>query len=213
MSDDTDIAQRIADTLAPHVNPDAPEREPDELTKSVKILAKTGFCDRYRDEWERPEDTDWQTIFSQALWIVGEGGTIVLTGNRGTGKTRLAAEVIRDKCRVSGVYITALGLFLRLRSAFNSKKGESEAEIVEALTAAPVAVIDEIQERGGSEWEDRILTHIIDQRYSAVKPTIIIANLKAEEIEGQLGPSIVDRIKERGGIIEMKGESHRGKQS
>jgi DNA replication protein DnaC len=72
-------------------------------------------------------------------------------------------------------------------------------------------VIDEAQERGGTPWEDRILNHIIDRRYAAMIPTIIIANAKPDALVASLGESIADRMRETGGIIEITGTSHRGR--
>ena len=169
---------------------------------------------RYRQPWERPTDKIWVEKLELCKTLAGKGGLVLLIGDRGTGKTRLAAEVIRD--RISWIpmhdqYATAMEIFLRIRDAYAKKGADTEGSIVAALSRCPLLVIDEIQERSNSEWEDRIITHIIDRRYGANLPTVIIGNLTAASMERSLGESVVSRASETGGVILMEGKSHRQK--
>lgn len=175
------------------------------------IAEKTGVPNRYRAPWERPQDEEWNRTFRRVTACVKSGGIIGLIGNRGTGKTRLACEVMRDQARILGRYTTAMGLFLRIRSGYGKKGGESEADIVREFASAPLLILDELQERGGSEWEDRLLTHVLDARYGDMKPTILIANLTRQALAAQIGDSINSRLTETGGILELTGPSHRTK--
>ena len=108
-----------------------------------------------------------------------------------------------------GTYTTAMEIFLRIRASFGKTAKETEHDITGELSKCRLLIIDEVQERGNTAWEDRILTHIIDKRYSDLKPTIVIANLTADALAAGLGESIVSRMQETGGIIEVTGESHR----
>lgn len=184
-------------------------------TPQGRILTRaTGFPAAYRPEWERPMlDTGWTAHLATAANRIRCGGILAMIGPRGTGKTRLAAEASRDfapsKCR----YATAMGVFLRLRRSYHAAAGkaatECEADIVDELATAPLLVLDEIQERGNTPWEDRILTHIIDRRYGDRVPTIIVANLSEAALVDSLGDSIVSRFHECGGVLELNGPSHR----
>lgn len=175
------------------------------------LAYQTGFPARYKATWSHPEATDWVELYEKALSEVKDGGLLAITGSRGTGKTRLAAEVARAFSRKNSQYMTAMGLFLKIRDSYNNPKAASELEIVTDLSKCELIVIDEIQERGNSEWEDRLLNHIIDKRYGNMKPTILIANLTKNELAAALGSSIVSRMNETGGMIEMTGKSHRTK--
>jgi len=121
----------------------------------------------------------------------------------------MAAEVCRDRLPAPIRYTTAMTVFLRIRQSYARKGGETELDIVESLAATWLLVIDEIQERSNSEWEDRIITHIIDRRYGASRPTIIIGNLTPQSMAANLGESIVSRVEETGGIIKMTKKSYR----
>ena len=174
-----------------------------------EIAYPTKVPNRYRQIWERPTDVVWEGHFAKIMDRVEAGGIIALIGNRGTGKTRFAAEAVRNYSPERATYTTAMGLFLRIRASFGNKATESERDVVNEMALAKILVLDEIQERGNSAWEDRVLTHILDRRYGSMIPTIIIANLEASELEECLGASISSRINETGGTIEITGKSFR----
>ena len=179
--------------------------------RSNAISEKTGLPGRYRGEWPLPEDAEWHGRLKKAGKQLDSGGTLALIGSRGTGKTRLAAELMRHETTSRDRYTTAMGLFLRIRRSFSKGASETEADIVDEMSDCPLLVIDEIQERGNTGWEDRIITHILDRRYSEMMQTIIIANLTKESLSECLGDSVVSRMQETGGVMEMKGKSFREK--
>jgi DNA replication protein DnaC len=138
-------------------------------------------------------------------------GIVGIVGNRGTGKTQLAAEIIKDLDPDRAIYTTAMGLFLRIRATFDKEAKETQERIVRELSRTPLLVIDEMQERAESAWENQMLTHIIDGRYGNERPTLLISNLTAAELTASLGDSITDRMRQGGGMIEITGQSHRVK--
>ncbi len=193
----------------------APDDEPATTTKEPpprNVASITGIPARYREEWPRPIAIAWNATFGKIMAVIANGGTIAMIGPRGTGKTRFAAEAMRNVAPREGIYATAMGVFIRIRETFQKNSKESESEIVRELSRCPLLILDEIQERGNSAWEDRLLTHILDARYGNMLPTIIIANLTSEALAVQLGDSIVSRLHETGGVLEINGPSHRIKQ-
>ena len=109
----------------------------------------------------------------------------------------------------TAVYRTAMGFFLDVRATYKKDSKETERDVIAELTRPGLLVIDELQERGETAFEDRLLTHLIDARYGAMRPTIIIANLTAKELGETLGPSIVDRVFEDGKRIDFTWDSYR----
>jgi DNA replication protein DnaC len=178
-------------------------------TSEMTLDPSSGIPHRFSLPWDHPSDPQWQDDFQKMKTATTAGGIVAVVGKRGTGKTRMAAEIMREFLPWPGIYTTAMTLFLRIRESFKKTAEESEKSIVDQLSKCRLLVIDEIQERGGSDWENRILDHILDRRYGAIIPTIIIGNLTDLGITECLGDSISSRITENGGIIEMNGPSHR----
>lgn len=190
--------------------PDAPAPIAGTASAARDISPKTEIPKRYRAEWQRPQlDPVWMGNFSKVMAKIEDGGIVALIGPRGTGKTRLAVESARNLSPDSAHYTTAMGLFLRIRASFGKSSKESEDDIVSAMSKAPLLILDEVQERGNTAWEDRLLTHILDRRYGAMAPTIVIANLTESALVECLGDSIISRLTETGGILEIDGPSHR----
>ena len=174
-----------------------------------------GFPKRYENDPPAVGD-GWQAHYRQGLATVDSGGIVVMYGAHGTGKTRMAWEIAR-KCvpqdahfAVGGIgwnaarkerpaiYTTAVGLFLEIRDTFRPESEFSEMQVVKKYTDAGLLVIDEVQERGETDFENKKLTTIIDARYAYERPTILITNYSRERLAATLSPAVLDRIRENG---------------
>ncbi len=214
-----------ADLPGDVAEPSAPRRE------ILPILVSNGWPERYTIDLDEPQGGAWLAGFALAQPVIASGGLLILHGKRGTGKTRMAAEIARtgrfplDQTkgqkiadsipdnRRTAVYRTAMDFFLDVRDTYkpSGKKieGRSEKFVIDALKRPGLLIIDELQERGDTPFEDRLLTHLIDARYGAMRSTILIANLSAAELGPALGPSIVDRAHENGRRVEFTWDSYR----
>lgn len=208
----TNLAALIA--AAPEEMPPTPEEITAETARELRkrqntaLSELTGWGARYLAAVATPPTgAAWIAAFALAADRIQRGGLLVLYGNRGAGKTRMAAElaVIAGNSR----YRTAMKVFLDIRATFRKTSTVSEAEIIADLTRTELLILDEIQERGETAFEDRLLTHIIDARYAALKPTVLITNLPKRELAASLGKSIVDRARENGKSIEFDWPSYR----
>lgn len=170
----------------------------------------TGWPEKYLEAVKSPPIGEkWLEAFELAKERVKMNGILVLYGKRGNGKTRMAAELAAMVGQSR--YRTAMRFFLEVRATFKKNSEKSEIEIIDDLVGASVLILDEIQERGETDFEDRLLTHVIDARYAAMRPTILIANLTKQELAESLGASIVDRARENGKSIEFNWESFRAR--
>lgn len=187
-----------------------------------------GFPKRY-DDAPPAMGEGWLANYAKALSTTDSGGITILYGGYGTGKTRMAWEVARahkskrptistseqgwtttSKKRPM-VYTTAVNLFSTIKSTYVSGAKKSEKEVVSEYTDAALLVIDEVQERGETQYEDRQLTAIIDARYAADMPTILISNYSWEKLASTLSPAVIDRIEENGAKLAFTWESFRRK--
>ncbi len=169
---------------------------------------RTGWPAKYLDAVKTsPHGEPWLAAQGLAEDRVRQNGIVVLYGKRGGGKTRMAAELA---VMVGGSrYRTAMRFFLEVRATFRKGSERTEMDVIDELATADLLILDEIQERGETAFEDRLLTHVIDARYAAMKPTVLIANLTKSELAESLGASIVDRARENGKSIEFNWPSYR----
>ncbi len=91
-------------------------------------------------------------------------------------------------------------MFIELRGGFRDG-GQGEGPIVEEFVRPSLLVIDAMEERGETEFENRLLNHIIDKRYDRVSDTLLISNQTDSEFAKSVGPSIISRVHQCGGKI------------
>lgn len=169
----------------------------------------------------------WLAAFVSAKPVIRTGGIVAMVGDRGPGKTQMAAELARagewptDKDEYTrgdglvihrgktAMYRRSMDIFLDLREAAKNHVKSSEKEVLAKLANVGLLVIDEFQERGESEWENRIMKNLLDKRYASERPTIIIANMSRKDMFDALGESIVDRARENGKSINFNWPSYR----
>ncbi|MGC4017514.1 MAG: hypothetical protein QM755_23815 [Luteolibacter sp.] len=170
----------------------------------------------------------WLAMFAQAKAEIAAHGIVAFLGDRGPGKTQMAAEIARDgewpddavylirhgdasykQTSKTALYRRAMDVFLDLRATNKKDATTSEKDVLRRLEEVGLLVIDEFQERGQSDWEDRIITNLIDKRYAAERPTILIANYTREEMSAALSPSVRDRMHEAGRSFVFDWSSYR----
>lgn len=157
---------------------------------------------------EGPWAAAWESISPR----LGTGAIIPILGPRGTGKTQLAVEAVRYVTGRGGaaLYIKAMGFFLDVREAMRSDE-KSEKAAIRSFSLPRLLVIDAMEVRGETDFENRILDYVIDLRYDSGMDTILISNQTREEFSKSVGPSIISRVHQVGDTIECNWQSFRGK--
>jgi len=160
----------------------------------------------------------------EKLWrcLAREGAQVALVGGCGSGKTQLAAfalryaletTVIAPRVTLSGPpsarYTTARNMFLDIKGTYAHGARSSEGQLLELLSRYRLLVIDDLQIRQHTEWENRVLHSLIDRRYRDMRPTILIANGTPQRLAEDVGEAVVDRMNELGGVIPMDWPSFR----
>lgn len=216
ISESRDIASAIATSLEKLIA-DAPEGDdsgglPKLPPAPSLVRVSNGWDSRYVEQIEL-EGEKWLETFREAKTQVSNSGIVAFLGGRGPGKTRMAAEIARagfwptDKGEWNGnmivtgktaLYRRAMDIFLDLRDCNKRGADRSEKDVLESMAYVGLLVIDEFQERGESEWENRIISNLLDKRYATRRPTILIANYTQDEMKAALSPSVKDRMREAG---------------
>ena len=129
------------------------------------------------------------------------GRSLLLTGNVGCGKTHLASAIVRtvvaDRCRA--LIIPAGDIVSIARASMVPGSGYTDRDVAVHLGGLDLLVIDEVGAQKGSEYELGLLHSIIDRRYQAVLPTVVISNLNAEGLKSYIGDRALDRLRQNGG--------------
>jgi len=129
------------------------------------------------------------------------GRSFLLTGNVGCGKTHLASAIVRTVVADHGraLIIPAGDIVSIARASMVPGSGYTDRDAVIHLGGLDLLVIDEVGAQKGSEYELGLLHSIIDRRYQAVLPTVVVSNLNAEGLKSYIGDRALDRLRQNGG--------------
>lgn len=195
-----------------HISPqELKRREGEEIARlrQAKVL---------RESWNLPERFKataperigpWGETLIGIQEKLGSGFTVALIGNRGSGKTQLAAElmkVVTENGRMA-YYTTATGFFMRVKASYGTE--ESELDVINAFRKPRLLVIDEAGKQPEKEWHSNLMFELLNARYGDMTDTILIDNRTKKELEAASGDSLVSRIRETGGVIDCNWPSFR----
>jgi DNA replication protein DnaC len=190
-------------------------------------LLETFTFDRYQDRRDWPRSVDVRARAKAYAYAVSQGTLngkpwLVMHGEYGTGKSHLAAAVIRffveegdRRCffRVWTRYINRLQATMDKTRHIDDEFGhETQADILAELTRGHVVAIDDIDKQPASEWTRSKLFDVINTRYNRMAPTVLTFNtaIGDRKIEDFIGRAVLDRIMQHAyDIIEFDGPSYR----
>lgn len=154
-------------------------------------------CAAYADGW--PEQ-------------LRKGGSLVLCGMCGTGKTHLACAIgntVMAQHLATVAFGSATVLLRQIKDTYRPNSSRSESELLSDMVSPDLLIIDEIGAQRGTEHELQLLFEIINQRYAELRPVILLSNLTAEELEKFLGERVMDRFRECGAVLAFNWGSYR----
>ena len=138
------------------------------------------------------------------------GGSLILSGQPGTGKSHLAGAILQAILpRHVGVYVTLMDLIRTLRDTWRRDSEVTETQMLARLQAVPLLVIDEIGVQYGTDGERAILFDVLDRRYRELMPSILMTNLGKDEFRAAIGDRVFDRLTEVARWVPFEWSSYR----
>lgn len=170
----------------------------------------------------KKEDIDAFTWEKTADYRQGLKEGLFIHGKAGTGKTHIAAALIRarvSKLKVRGniedasadmVFVSLVDLLLEIKACFREGSEITEERIIDKYTTgSPFLTIDDLGTEKSTEWVLQTLHTIIDRRYRNMQKTVITSNLDLDGIAAKIGDRIASRIIGMCKVIELKGKDRR----
>ena len=132
---------------------------------------------------------------------LNSGDGLIFSGNVGTGKNMLAACIARAAVEAghTSLHTTVLKMIRKVKKTWNTKECEQEA--IDSFSKPDLLIINEVGVQFESKTEELYLTEIIDDRYEAMKCTILISNFNEGELSEILGSRVIDRFYEGGSCL------------
>lgn len=121
-------------------------------------------------------------------------GWLVLYGGVGCGKSHLAVAITWALLErgVAAYYQVVPDLLRRVRETFGADAEETTAALWDRLERCDVLILDDLGAERANEWVRELLYQVIDARYRAEAPTVVVSNLSPQEIGGRIGSRLLD---------------------
>ena len=196
------------------------EKHIERLVTAVRIPQR--FCNKTFDDFKSTTNgerravsiaRDYADRFDEHFTA---GRCLTLCGRPGTGKTHLGCAIGTSVARSNrrALYTTVSELIRRIRSTWRDGAFESERDILREIEGLHLLILDELGVQLGGNAELVQLSELIDLRYRANRPTLVITNSAFNELGHYLGDRGADRLKENGGLVAIfDWQSYRGKLS
>ena len=111
------------------------------------------------------------------------------------------------------VFISVSEMMREIKSAFNKDSEKTEQELIDHFASVGLLILDELGMDYGTDFNKALLFEVLNRRYEAMLPNILISNLDPAALREYLGERLFDRMRDNGGkMLAFVWESHRGKE-
>jgi len=189
------------------------ERKRKELeSRFSSLLMESDLPKRHRLLETPKADGPWGETQKKLVARLETGLLCALVGVRGSGKTQLGVELAKEAMRRGRTarFSSTTKFLMEIKATYRKDSERTEIQVLREFSVPGILILDEIGRRGETDWEDRLLFELLNDRYNEIRDTILIGNYEnAAKFSEAVGPSLVSRINETGGVIECNWPSFR----
>jgi DNA replication protein DnaC len=127
-------------------------------------------------------------------WLTSPAEGLLLSGTVGSGKTHLAAAIVRERIEHNNhtSFRRMADLYSALQDSF--RLNISEAEVLRPYINARLMVLDDLGSGTLSDFVRRSTLEILDQRLNRERPTIVTTNWELADIAEKMDDRIGSRL-------------------
>lgn len=165
--------------------------------KRTERIRRSGIPERY-----------WKAICNSEMYRKAFQNGLYLYGEVGTGKTYTACGI--------GIQALDNNMSVKFIKAYELSHKFIDKYEMDIVTRPSLLIIDDLGSDNVSEWANTRMRAVIDDRYGAMKPTIVTSNYSLSELATKLQSdndytalAIVSRLKEMTEQIKVNGKRRR----
>lgn len=126
-----------------------------------------------------------------------EAPNLIMTGTPGTGKTHLSCGIILELHKTRRVKrIDLPDLIREIRATWRRDSEKDEEQVLDWYGGLDLLILEEVGTGSGSDDERARIFQVINRRYEAMLPTVVVTNLSLAELRTEMGERVIDRLRE-----------------
>lgn len=129
-------------------------------------------------------------------WILNPSDGLFVTGACGTGKTHLAAAIVRHLTvkRVGVIFKRSADFYREVRELFRTDSAATECAIMSPLEKTRFLIFDDLGAGSLSDCERRYTLELLDTRLNQMRPTVVTSNWNLQQIADKMDDRIASRL-------------------
>jgi DNA replication protein DnaC len=150
-----------------------------------------------------------EALVAAQTWAARPQGTLLLTGDYGTGKTHLLAAIAnhRRQRAEATLFASAVTLFEALGERVRLEQ-DYHALLRQAMTT-PVFLLDDVDKPKPSDFRQEVYYRLIDGRTRVHLPLALSCNCSVVDLDRFIGGAARSRLMQDVTLLELRGQDYR----
>jgi DNA replication protein DnaC len=156
------------------------------------------------------EDFDPKIQSRVTEWFGNPTDGLLITGPVGTGKTHLAAAILRramltNFCRrfcpndpsathEDALFCRCAEFFLKIRATYHLTSSRTELSVVNETAGVHLLILDDFGAGKADDFERRAILEVLDHRLNNMLPTVVTSNLGRTQIAQRIDERVSSRL-------------------
>lgn len=147
-----------------------------------------------------------------AVLAGSECPNLIMAGKPGTGKSHLCCGIVTALYKKKTVRRIDLPDLIRaIRATWKRDSEHSEEQVLDFFGSVALLILEEVGTGSGTDDERARVFQVINRRYEALLPTVIVTNLGMKELRAEMGERVIDRLREGDrALVVFDWDSERG---
>lgn len=137
--------------------------------------------------------------------------TLLMSGSLGTGKTHLVCALANNLISAgrSVRYTTMAAMLGDIKRAYSTDGMTEAGQVGRYVTDWDLLILDEADVMRGTENDLGLIFAVINGRYNALKPVVLVSNQPVDRLGEFLGERTVSRLAENASVVVCNWQSYR----